>query len=266
LAVATRPPDSQKKLDDDKRMELTEHLGELRSRIMRIILYLIGGSTVCYFMFERIYKFLFRPMLHAMNEHKTEWKIVFTHFTEAFFVVLQVSIVAGLILVAPLVIGELYGFISPALTKEEKKPLRYVVPMSVVLFILGVLLAYWVAQFAIGWFVDYVRFFPNGVLYQDPKSYVMFMLKMMAIFGAVFQLPVLLMFLAWVGLLKSAGMKKTWRHAIVGISVIGLFVTPSNDPLTMLIMIIPVMILYIGSIWLVQMIERRREKKLFGGR
>ena len=264
MAVAAREQKPQREPHDEKRLELTEHLGELRSRILRCILYVAVGATVCYYQFQPIYAFLFRPMNHAMQAHKTEWKIVFTHFTQAFFVVIEISIVAGLILAAPLVLTELYGFIAPALTKEEKKPLRYVIPLSISLFIGGVVLAYWVAQFAIDWFVDYVRLFPQGVLYQDPKAYVMFMLKMMGIFGAVFQLPVLLMFLAWVGILRSEGMKKSWRTAVVGISVVGLIVTPSNDAFTMLVMIIPVILLYLGSIWLVQLIERKRAKQMRG--
>ena len=84
---------------------------------------------------------------------------------------------------------------------------------------------------------------------------------MMAVFGLVFQLPVFLSFLAWVGILKSSGMKKTWRHAIVGISVVGLVITPSNDLFTMAIMIVPVILLYLGSIWLVQLIERKRARR-----
>lgn len=258
MAVAARP---RKEYEDEKRMELTEHLGELRSRIVRIILYMAVSATGCYYLFKPIYAFLFRPMEHAMRHHKADWKIVFIHFPQAFLVVLQVSLVAGLIVVAPLVIVELYGFISPALTREEKKPLRYVAPLSVVLFAAGVALAYWVAQFAIEWFVGYVDLFPNGVLYQDPKAYVMFMLKMMGVFGLVFQLPVALMFLAWVGLLRSEGMKKSWRTAVVGISIVGLIVTPSNDMFTMLVMIIPVIFLYLGSIWLVALIERKRDRR-----
>ena len=130
--------------------------------------------------------------------------------------------------------------------------------MSVVLFLAGVTLAYWVSTYAIDWFVGYIALFPNSILLQDPQPYVMFMLKMMGVFGLVFQLPVLLMFLAWVGILTSKGMKKTWRHAIVGISVVGLIVTPSNDVFTMLVMIIPVILLYLGSIGLGAFIEKRR--------
>lgn len=247
--------------DDEKRLELTEHLAELRSRIMRCIFYVCAGGVVAYIYFPRIYGFLFRPMYKAMEGTKQEWKIVFEHFTQPFMVVLQLSLVAGLILTLPFVILEVWGFIAPALTREEKKPVRYLAPLSIVLFFAGVALAYWVSRFAIRWFVGYVSYFPNAVLYQEPKGYVMFMLKMMAVFGLVFQLPVLLSFLAWIGILKSAAMKRTWRHAIIGISVVGLIITPSNDFFSMFMMIFPVILLYLGSIWLVQLIETKRARQ-----
>ncbi len=248
--------------DEEMRMELTEHLGELRSRIVRAIIYLVIAASVCYYKFEPLYKWLFMPMTSAMKMSKMEYKIVFHNIPDAFFVVIQVSLVAGFLLALPFVITELYGFIAPALTKEEKKPLKWVVPSSIFLFFLGVALAYWTAKFAFVWFVDYVRLFPEGVLYQEPKAYVMFMLKLMGIFGLVFQLPVMLMFLAWIGLLRSAVMKKTWRHAILGISVVGLVFTPSNDWFTMAMMIVPVIGLYLISIFLVQIIEKKRDKRL----
>jgi sec-independent protein translocase protein TatC len=230
---------------------------------MRIIVYALAGAIISYYKFEAVFHFLNAPFLRGLKHTTVKVVPAFVDVMTAFFVVLQISFVAGLIIMAPLIILEVYGFIAPALTRQEKRPLLYVAPMSIVLFAAGVALAYWVAPLAVNWFVDYIRLFgPTAVLNQDPQKWVLFMLKMMGIFGAVFQLPVLLMFLAWIGLLKSAGMKRTWRHAIVGISVVGLVVTPTNDWFTMLAMIIPVIILYIGSIWLVQLIERKREREL----
>lgn len=247
--------------DEDKRMELSEHLAELRARIIRSILYVVFGSIVAAFFVQPIYRFFYQPMASALRHGNVEFKIAFTHFTEPFFVVLQICVVSGLILTSPLVILELWGFVRPALTREERRPLRWIVPMSVGLFVAGVSLAYWVSTYAMRWFLGYVNFFPTAVLYQGPKTYVVFVLKLMAVFGIVFQLPLALMFLAWVGLLKSESMRRSWRHAIVGISFVGLLVTPSNDAFTMLMMIFPVFVLYLGSIWLVRLVERARERK-----
>ncbi|MBM3493619.1 MAG: twin-arginine translocase subunit TatC [Armatimonadetes bacterium] len=245
--------------DDDRRMELSEHLAELRTRIVRSMLYAVAGSISGYYLFDRIYRLLYSPMSRALGDAHVDFKIAFSHFMEPFFVVLQISIVAGLIMVSPLIILEMWGFIRPALTRRERRPLRWIVPLSVTLFIAGVLLAYWIAQFAMSFFLEFVPLFPKAVLYQGPKTYVLFMLKLMGIFGVVFQMPVVLMFLGWTGLLKSAAMKRSWRHAIVGISFLGLLITPSNDAFTMLMMVVPVFGLYLGSIGLVRIIERKRE-------
>jgi sec-independent protein translocase protein TatC len=138
------------------------------------------------------------------------------------------------------------------------------VPFSIVLFAGGVVLAYWAAPFAIQWFCGYIKVLGGTTLNQDPQHFVIFMVKLLAAFGAVFQLPIVLMFLAWVGILTADGMKRSWRHAVVGISFVGLMVTPSNDPFTMLMMIIPVIILYLGSISLVAIVERNRNKRMGG--
>jgi sec-independent protein translocase protein TatC len=199
-------------------------------------------------------------MQQALRKYP-EARIMFMHFTQPFMVVLQISLAAGLIVAAPLVTMEMWAFIAPALTREEKKPIKYVAPIGIVLFAMGVSLAYWVARYTVGWFLGFVSYFPQAVLYQDPKAYVLFMLKLMAVFGAIFQLPVILMFLAWVGIMRSSWMKKYWRHAIVGISVAGLMVAPSNDTLTIFVMIGPVVVLYGLSIFLVQLIERKRDRR-----
>lgn len=250
-----------KMADDEKRMELTEHLAELRTRILRMMLYLAIGATASFVFFPKLYLILRAPLDEGARRAHVDVQVAITHFTTGFFTVLQMAVVAGLILTSPLVVAEIWGFVAPALTREEKRPLRWVVPFSIVLFAGGVTLAYLIAPFAIQWFLGYVNSFGPAELLQDPRQFVLFLLKLMAAFGLVFQLPVILMFLAWIGILSSATMKRSWRHAVVGISVIGLFVTPSNDPFTMLMMIIPVIVLYIGSISLVGMVERARARR-----
>lgn len=249
-------------VDDEKRMELTEHLAELRSRILRCLLYITVGSTVCFIYFPKLYLVLRYPLDEGARRAHVTFTVAITHFTTGFFAVLQMAVVAGLIITAPLLSAEIWGFIAPALTREEKRPLKWLVPFSLLLFAAGVLLAYWAAPFAIEWFLGYVNSFGKAELLQDPRQFVIFIMKLMAAFGVVFQLPIVLMFLAWVGILTADGMRKSWRHAVVGISVVGLFVTPSNDPFTMLMMIIPVIILYLGSIWLVRIVERQRQKRM----
>lgn len=298
---------------DDKRMELTEHLGELRTRILRCIWYLLLGAIIAYQFFTPIYAFMSAPLhneLDGLNKERAKVeaqrqvhiqhprydplnipkphnpptyddlivrdeviKYMFTHpatitpngevfrnFHEMFLVRLQLSLIIGFILVIPLIIRELALFILPALTTQERRPLRMLVPVSILCLLLGMIVAYATMFFAMHWFMSYLSDFPNGAtLLQDPGEYVLFIVKMMAVFGLAFQLPVVLMAGAFVGMITSAGLTKHWRWGVV-IAVLGGVLTPSSDVPSMLLMAIPLLGLYFGSIFLVKIIERMKAR------
>jgi sec-independent protein translocase protein TatC len=291
-------------VNDDKRMELTEHLGELRTRIIRSLLILIVGATVAYHYFEPLYGMLYRPLQKEMAAERAasahgawgaelvlpvpqheppnrddymqlvnavKWiydhppisapnSIVFRNFHEPFLVRLQVSIIYGFILVLPFVVWELGGFITPALTPNERKPLKMLLPLSAVLLAFGVSVAYATMFFAMHWFMSYLLDFPQpAVLMQDPNDYVMFFVKMMAAFGLAFQLPVVLMGMGFLDLVTSRGLLKNWKWGVV-IAVLGGILTPSNDLPSMALMAFPLLGLYFMSIGLVYIVERSKRK------
>ena len=129
---------------------------------------------------------------------------------------------------------------------------------------LGVACAYFILPSAFSYFLGFLIPTGPGVppkLIQDPVLYWTFVMKMLLAFGIVFQLPVVLMFLGWIGMVTSAMLKKNWRQAIVLCSVVAAVATPSNDAPTMIMMGVPLMILYLGSIWLVGIVERLRAKR-----
>lgn len=298
---------------DDKRMELTEHLGELRTRIIRCVWYLLLGSIIAYQFFTPIYNLMYRPLrkeIDALNIHRTVQEAqrqvdkdhppydprklpkphnpptnedllirddviawMYTHpatppmigdafntFYEPFTVRLQLSVIIGFILTTPFIIREIALFILPALTPQERKPLRMLLPVSIFCLILGVCVAYATLFFAMHWFLSYLEDFPQGsTLLQNPGQYILFFVKMMAAFGFAFQLPVLLMAGSFVGMITSDGLIKHWRWGVV-IAVLGGVFTPSNDLPSMALMTIPLLLLYFGSIFLVRMVERIKAK------
>jgi len=128
---------------------------------------------------------------------------------------------------------------------------------------LGVATAYFILPSAFGYFASFIpkdSGVPNTV-FQDPVMYWGFVMKMILAFGIVFQLPVVLMFLAWIGLVTSRMLKQNWRYAVVGCSIVGAVATPSNDAPSMLMMVVPLIILFFGSIWLVGIVERIRARR-----
>lgn len=256
-----------KSMDDlgpeERTAELTEHLAELRTRIIRACVYSVIGMAVMYFLYNRVYAALAAPITEAVNRighhHPSATPglppsgFVYNHFTDGFFQMLQIVTIGGLVLAIPFIILELWGFVAPALTPSEKRGVYFVAPMSVLLFLLGVSCAYLVLPMAVRWFLSYI---PPGVsLLQNPLTYIVFAVKMLLAFGLVFQLPVVLMFLGKIGILTSALMVQYWRQIAVGLFTVAMVVAPSNDPGTMLALAIPLTLLFFGSIGLVKMVE-----------
>ncbi len=264
LRLETSPVDP-----DDRKAELTEHLAELRTRIIRSCLYLAVGMVIVYALSGPIYKILAAPILgtiaklskaHANNGLPVGGFVV-NNFTDPFFIKLQIATVGGLILAAPLIVLELWGFIAPALTPQEKRGVHFVAPMSVLLFVMGVECAHLILPMAIRWFLSYLAGIPGAVLFQNPLTYVVFVVKIMLVFGLMFQLPVVLMFLGKVGIISSALMIKYWRHIAVGLFTGAMVVAPSNDPGTMLALAVPLTLLFFGSIGLVRLVEPKQPPK-----
>ncbi|MDQ2798369.1 MAG: twin-arginine translocase subunit TatC [Armatimonadota bacterium] len=253
----SRPDDED---SDEKKAELTEHLAELRTRLIRSCLYLGIGMIVMYAFYAPIYHFLAAPILGIMKKLPPGSGFRFNTFTEPFFLKLQIAMVGGLILAVPFVVMELWAFIAPGLTPQEKKGVRFVAPMSVGLFIAGVTCAYLILHMAVRWFLSYLNDFPNAVLLQNPLTYIVFVVQMMLVFGLLFQLPVVLMFLGKIGILTSAIMIQYWRQIAVGLFTLAMVVAPSNDPGTMLALAIPLTLLFFGSISLVKMVEPKEPR------
>ena len=263
MAIPLSAPDydSNAHRDDERKAELTEHLGELRSRLIRSCVYLAIGMVVMYVLFHSIYNLLEGPLKPALAKLPPGSGLRFNSFTEPFFLKLQIATVGGLMLAAPLIVLELWGFIAPALTSKEKQGVYFIAPMSVILFVLGAGCAYLILPMAMRWFLSYLSDFPDPILLQNPLTYIVFVVKMMLVFGLLFELPVILMFLGKVGIISSAMMIRYWRQIAVGLFTMAMVVAPSNDPGTMLALAIPLTILFFASIGLVKLVEPKPSRE-----
>ena len=239
---------------DEKRAELFEHLSELRNRLVRSILYLIVGTIAAWVFYDRLYDLLTKPMMPILR--KMDSKFLLTGFPEGFMIQMQICMVAGLILVLPLVTLELWAFVAPGLTLNEKRPLKWIAPMSIALFLTGVTLCYFILPAAFKWFALYVP--KNAELRPSVQQSILFTVKMLFAFGIAFELPVALMLLAKLGIINSRMLRANWRVCIVGVSVVAAVATPSNDAFSMLCMAIPLAFLFLFSIFLVWLVEEER--------
>jgi sec-independent protein translocase protein TatC len=167
---------------------------------------------------------------------------------------LQLSIVAGVAIMAPLILYEIVAFIWPGLLPHEKRFARVLMPFSILLFIGGIVTAYVLIPIAA---LFMLRFLPKDAqVLNFVRLYVWSVAKIALAMGFVFQMPLVFMMLAKMGLVTSRTLISKWRHAIIAILAVSAIVTPTIDPLNMLLLALPILFLYILSIILVFWVER----------
>lgn len=229
-------------------MSLMEHLDELRKRIVHSAIYLAVGFFVCWFLRDRIVNFLQAPLNHIGKS------LVFTHPMDALNLDMQAALLAGAILVSPLILFQVWLFIAPGLYQRER---RFVVPFMIIavgLFLTGAGFGYFVvlpAAIKI-LIVDFGHNFTAMVTIED---YTSFFLSVILGLGISFELPVLIFFLTIFGIVTPKFLWNNIRYAILAIFVVAAIITPSPDPWTMCIYAVPMLLLYmlgIGVSWYFQ--------------
>ena len=244
-------------------MEIWDHLEELRSRILRSLGYaLLAGIIAWYWFYDPLTDALKTPLVRVMNARHIQGGLIYLGFTEPFFLKLKVCTLLALAIASPGILWEIWGFVSPGLHPHERKPFKVVFPMVVSLFALGAGLSFVIMPMAFAWFLSYL---PPGIhLQQRYPDYLLFVVKMCGAFGLGFELPVVLMFSGKIGLLSSRTMKRYWRQAVVVVMTVAAILTPSNDPLSMMMMATPMVFLYLGSIFLVKWVEPKNAIVAYG--
>lgn len=176
-----------------------------------------------------------------------------------FLINVEVSLLAGLIVAAPFILYQIWAFVVPALTPTEKRYALKVIPFSILLFAGGVIFGFYALPVAVKFLVSFVPDQAERLL--DFKLYFGFLLKICLGLGLCFQLPLVMLFLAAIGLVSPSFLTSHWRHAIVVMFVIAAVITPTWDPVNMSIVAAPLVALYFLSIVLVQWMVRKRERE-----
>jgi len=242
---------------DEFRLSLVEHLDELRGRIVRILVFLIVGWVFGWVVEPTVYETL-SQWAQKQIPASVKYEEAFRSVTEPFMLKLKLSFYIGLVLMFPFIIGQVWGFIRPALRPTSGRPFKVLAPLSFVLFFVGCALCWSIIPIALGWFVSYLGEFPGTGIIQEPGTLVFFIAKMLLAFGIGFQLPVVVFFLAKIGILTPAVLKTHWRHATVVIFFLSMILTPSNDIPSMLTMAIPMTLLFFMSMLAVSWSNRHQ--------
>jgi sec-independent protein translocase protein TatC len=239
-------------------MSFLEHLEELRSRIIRALLAVAVGFAACWYYAERIFGYMERPIMEALRNHHLDEKLVYLNPTEPFNMYLKVGFMAGLFVASPFVLYQLWAFVAPGLYRHER---RYVVPFmvfSVGLFVAGGFFGYRIVypaalDFLIGYGKQFMPMITIG-------EYTDLFLTIIVGLGLIFELPILVFFLALMGVVSAGWMWRNLRYSILAIFVLAAIVTPTTDIMNMCLFAAPMVLLYVISIfiaWLVSPARRR---------
>jgi sec-independent protein translocase protein TatC len=212
------------------------------------------GFIICYGLSDKIVAALQSPVVLVGQPIKVPLQIIAP--AEAFVTYIKVGLIAGLFLVLPFVLYQLWKFVAPGLLEHEKK---YTVPFlvgSAMLFYSGGVIFYLVLPFIIHFLLSFAKGDIKAQL--SVGYYVTFCVRLMIAFGLAFQLPMVVIFLTQLGLVSSRLLVRYFRHAIVLIFVVAAVLTPTTDPLSLLAMVLPLLLLYGLSILAAKGVELRR--------
>ena len=238
-------------------MSLVEHLQELRQRLIVCTAAVLAGTAVSFLFRESILELLLRPLPIEANSligHDGTRRIAVTGIGEGFSVLLKLSVAAGIALATPVWVHQLWSFTSPAFRGHEKKYAVPVTSVGIALFIAGLGVGFVTLRYPINWLLS----FDDGHFVQviTADNYFTFVAYFLLAFGIAFELPLVLTFLAVVGVVSSRSLKTQRAQFLVGLWIVSCFVTPGADPYSPLIVGLSFTVLYFVSEILIRLIGK----------
>ena len=230
-------------MDEQEKIPFTEHLEELRKRLIICFTAVGIGFVLSYGFKEKLFQILTRPLIRVMQ---TGDKLIFTGLPEAFFTYLKVAFLSGIILAAPVIFYQFWMFVAPGLYDKEKRLMAPIVFLSTFFFVGGAFFGYFIVfpygfKFFLGFASEIIRPLPSM------REYLGFASKLLLAFGLVFELPLIITFLARLGIVSVSFLKKNRKYALLLFFVGAAILTPP-DVVTQIMMALPLMVLYEISI------------------
>ncbi len=237
-------------------MSFLEHLEELRSRLIRAAIAIGIGFGVCIAFGERVFSIFAAPITKLLPKNSS---LVFTSLPDPFFVYLKVAFITGIFLALPYVLYQVWLFVRPGLLEKEKKLAAPFIVVSTLLFYLGAVFAYFIVfPAAFQFFLSYETAELKPMI--SIKDYVSLVMLLMLAFGVIFETPIVIVVLGLLGIVDSSLLKKGRRYFIVLAFIIAAILTPTPDVINQTLMAIPLIIFYELGIYLLRVIEKKRER------
>ncbi len=237
--------------DDQKKLSIIGHLTELRNRLIRSVIAVAITSILSFIFYEQIFNILTFPAQGI--------ELQAIEMTEMLGTIMRVSLFSGIALAMPYLTYELIMFVSPALTRREKKYVYLILPWIALMFAGGVVFAYFILLPRI---IDFLLTFGGDIATIKPRigNYVNIVTRMLLVVGLVFELPVVTTFLARIGVLKSKWLSDKRKPAIIIAFILAAIISPTIDPVNQTLIALPLIVLYELSIWLARLVQRKKPR------
>jgi len=226
-----------------------EHIAELRKRLFISLIALLAGALICIYFAESIMAILTRPIGGMERLRSIE-------VTENVSAVFRVALLGGFILACPVILYEILAFILPALKQNEKQTLFTFLPLMILFFLGGVAFAYFVLLPVA---IPFLTSFMGIETEVRPANYISFVTNMLFWVGVVFEMPLIIFILARIGVLTAGQLLKNWRQAIVVCAVLAMIITPTVDPVNMIILMVPLILLFFLSVLFAALAQKRKQ-------
>ena len=223
-------------------MTLVDHLGELRDRVIRIVLAVLVASIIGFYLANPIIGILVAPL--------PDTQLQFTGLGDAFFINVKIAVVVGIIIAMPVILYQVWAFVAPGLTDAERRTVRPWIPIALVFFALGVGIAYLILPYAVQFLLQFSSQYLNPLITAGP--YFDFVTTLFLAFGLIMEFPILLFGLSRVGIVTSQRLASSRRVAILAIAIFATAATPGGDLVSPFVLGVTMYVLFEGTIFAIR--------------
>ncbi len=239
--------------DVKNKLTLLSHFQELRKRLIRSVIAVAIAAALSFIFYEWIFYILILPA-QGIN-------LIYIEMTEMIGTIMKVCLASGLVLAMPYLTFQAIMFISPALTRKEKRYVYIILPWITIMFLVGVLFSYFIL---IPPAINFLITFGSDIAAPQIKigNYISIITRLMLAIGLVFEMPVVTTFLARIGIVKAKWLADKRRTAIIVAFILAAVITPTFDPINQVLVAVPLVLLYELSIWLAKLVQRKKDEEV----
>jgi sec-independent protein translocase protein TatC len=265
IRVALRRLLRRRDNNPEARMSVLDHLRELRRRLILVVLVIAAGAVVGWLVYGPVLHFLEHPYCSVPQQHRynggagQNCALIYTGVLDGFTTRLKVSFIAGTVFSAPLWLYQIWAFVTPGLRRNERRYTVTFIVASTVLFAAGMSLAYVVLSKGLNVLIGSAGSGTQALL--TVNSYLSFVTLMLLVFGAAFEVPLIVVLANLAGVLSGNLLRRTQRISIFLIFVFAAVATPSTDPFTMCAMAVPMVVLFEGAVLFAVVHDRRKARR-----